>query len=259
MSRVCLSFDQDWAPAWATRDIHDAVSAASLQATLFATHGCESLEAIRAGGLVELGWHPNFLTGSSHGSTTEEVLDTMALLVPEARGARAHCLIRGTPFLTAYRARGLIYDAADLHDGVPNLRPFLSWTGMVRIPIWFEDDVHLERGLPCSLDALDLASAGLKVFTFHPVLVALNAAKLSAYAALKADLGRRGVPLIEARRKDFAPFRQDAEPGVGDLFRAVVSWLVENPQARGGRLRQIAEAARGGPADDADEGDDGMD
>lgn len=259
MSRVCLSFDQDWAPAWATLDIHDAVAAAPVEATFFATHGCESLEAIRERGLVELGWHPNFLTGSSHGSTTEEVLDTMALLVPEARGARAHCLVRGTPFLAAYKARGLSYDAADLHDGVSGLRPFLSWTGIVRIPIWFEDDVHLERGLPCRLDALDLASPGLKVFTFHPVLVALNATNLTAYGALKADLGRRGVPLTEARPEDFSPFRQEAEPGIGDLFRAVIAWMCENPHACGGRLWQVAEAARAGLAGDAAEGDDPMD
>ena len=73
--------------------------------------------------------------------------------VPEARGVRAHCLIRGTPHLLAYRQRNLIYDASDLHDGEANLKPFLSWTGMVRLPIFFEDDVHLERGHTCSLDA----------------------------------------------------------------------------------------------------------
>lgn len=251
MNRVCLSFDQDWAPAWATRDIHAALVAARLEATFFATHGCESLDDMRDRGLVELGWHPNFLAGSSHGTTTEEVLDTMALLVPEARGARAHCLIRGTPFLTAYKSRGLIYDAADLHDGVPDLRPFLSWTGMVRLPIWFEDDVHLERALPCRLDALDLASPGLKVLTFHPVLVALNAANLAQYAALKADLHRRGVPLTDATRADFAPFTQRAAPGLGDLFSAVTAWLSAHPEAHGGQLRRIAESARGGPADDA--------
>ncbi|MCB9787650.1 MAG: hypothetical protein H6744_13290 [Deltaproteobacteria bacterium] len=259
MRSVCLSFDQDWAPAWASRDIHAALVEAGVEATFFATHGCESLETMRERGLVELGWHPNFLTGSTHGSTTEEVLDTMALLVPEARGARAHCLVRGTPFLLAYKGRGLIYDAADLHDGVPGLRPFASWTGMVRIPIWFEDDVHLQRGLPCRLEALDLASEGLKVFTFHPVLVALNATSMRDYAALKAELGRRGVPLTEARRKDFAPFQQRDQPGLGDLFRAVVAWLSEHPEARGGQLQHIAEAARGAAPDDVSADEDDLD
>ena len=140
---IHLTFDQDWAPAWATESLHDALAAAGQRGTLFVTQGCPSLGTLRAAGCMELGWHPNFLPGSSHGATVAEVLDTMQGLVPEAVGARAHGLMRGTSILLAYRERGLRYDAADIHDGVPGLAPFESWTGMTRLPIWFEDDVHL--------------------------------------------------------------------------------------------------------------------
>jgi len=238
---IYLSFDQDWAPAWATRALADALQRAGLEGTLFVTQGCPSLAAIRAAGHMELGWHPNFLPGSSHGSTVEEVLDTMAGWVPEAVGARAHALMRGTPLLMAYQARGICYDAADIFDGRPGLAPFVSWTGMVRLPIWFEDDVHLQRGLPCSLDALDLDAEGLKICTFHPVLVALNAADLGGYEALKADLASRGVALTDATKADFAPHKERERPGVGDLFQALVSWLEDHPKRRGGRLRDAAQ------------------
>ena len=234
---IYLSFDQDWAPAWATRALTDRLRAAGLQGTLFVTHSCPSLASIRAAGHVELGWHPNFLPGSSHGATVDQVLDTMANLVPDAVGARAHTLMRGTPLLEAYKARGIRYDAADIFDGRSHLEAFTSWTGVIRLPIWFEDDVHLQRGLPCTLDALALDAPGMKVCTFHPVLVALNAADLQGYATLKADLAARGVPLTEANEADVAPHRERDRPGVEDLFIALVNWLETHPDRHGGQLK----------------------
>lgn len=238
---IHLTFDQDWAPAWATEAVASRVQAAGLRATLFVTHDCPSLARVRAGRALELGWHPNFLPGSSHGEHMEAVLDFMAQVVPEAVGARAHTLMRGTPILEAYKRRGLRYDAADLHDGVANLTVFQSWTGVSRIPIWLEDDVHLQRGLACELGALDLDGPGLKVCTFHPVLVALNCADLRSYAALKADLSARGVGLTDATPDDFAPFHQRDRPGVGDLFEALIGWLERRRDRAGDSLATLVE------------------
>ena len=236
---IHLTFDQDWAPPWATERLAARIHQAGLQATLFVTHDCPSLPALQARGAFELGWHPNFLPGSSHGETVEDVLDFMAAIVPDARGARAHTLMRGTPILEAYKRRGLRYDAADLHDGIAGLEVFQSWTGLSRIPIWFEDDVHLQRGLSCALDALDLDAPGLKVCTFHPVLVALNCANLDAYGALKSSLSSRGVALTEATVEDFAPFVNETQDGLGDLFEALVSWLEAHPESAGAGLATL--------------------
>ena len=245
---ICLSFDQDWAPAWATLAVLERLESAGVPGTFFCTNECPSLARLRASALVELGWHPNFLPGSSHGASFEEVLDAMEALVPGARGARAHALMRGTPLLLAYRDRGLVYDASDIHDGVSGLEPFVSWTGLVRLPIFFEDDVHLQRGLPCRIENLDLGSVGLKVFNLHPVLVALNASSPEAYEALKKDLAHRGVPLADAREEDFARHRQDRQPGVADLFDAVLEHLSQRPERRGGTLGEVAEGALAAPA-----------
>lgn len=240
---IHLTFDQDWAPAWATRWLLSQLDAAGLSGTFFVTHDCPSLADLRASGRVELAWHPNFLPGSSHGGTVESVLDTLSAWVPEARGARAHCLVRGTPYLQAYHRRGLLYDAADLRDGEPDLRAFVSWTGMVRLPIWFEDDVHIARRLPCSLEAIDVGGSGLHVMSFHPVLLALNARTPDAYAGLKAALQARGVALTDAQPGDFAPHRQ--EGGVASLLAAVLDWMVAHPHRAGGPLITLAEASVG--------------
>lgn len=231
---IHLSFDQDWAPAWATLQLRDMLRSSGATATFFVTQDCPSLPALREAGW-ELGWHPNFLPGSSHGDSIEAVLDTLAAWVPEARGARAHCLIRGTPYLEAYKARGLWYDAADLHDGEAGLEVFVSWTGVARLPIFFEDDVHLQRGLDVTLEALGLSRPGLKIFTFHPVLVALNAADLESYQALKRDLSAQGKPLSEATAADVAKHGQAARPGLADLLVS----LLESCEI-GGTLSEVA-------------------
>ncbi len=236
---IYLSFDQDWAPAWATEDLCTAVAAADQRGTFFVTHDCPSLEVLRSSGRFELGWHPNYLPGSSHGEEVEAVLNTMHALVPKAVGARAHGLITGTSYLLAYGARGLRYDASELRDGVHDLEVFTSWTGVQQIPIFFEDDVHFARGRTCRLDRLELDRPGLKVFNFHPILLALNASDTSGYKALKQSLTSRGLSLNEATREDVAAFTQADAPGVGDLFRELLSWLERNPGQAGGTLSEL--------------------
>jgi hypothetical protein len=162
-------------------------------------------------------------------------------IVPEASGVRAHCLIRGTPYLQAYKKLGIHYDSSDLFDGVPGLRVFESWTGIKRVPIFFEDDVHLARGIGCSLDQIDLDQPGLKVFNFHPVLVALNSTSAASYGALKESLQRSGRPLIEASLEDFRPHSQSSAPGVQDLLVELLSFMKNHPERCPGSLNRLAQ------------------
>ncbi len=160
-------------------------------------------------------------------------------LVPGAVGVRAHCLIEGTPQLLAYGKAGLQYDASDLRHGAPGLAPWLSWTGVYRIPIWFEDDVQLQLGLPAELSTLNWIGDGLKVFNFHPILIALNASDLSGYEALKKTLASEGRRLPDATEADVQAYCQDKQPGIGDLFEALVAVLQRQPSRCGGMLRSL--------------------
>ncbi len=239
-TRVHLTFDQDWAPPCATRKVAARLSDAGLEATFFVTHDCPSLAELRHRTAIELGWHPNFLPGSSHGITQAEVLDTMARLVPDARGVRAHGLMRSTPLLLEYGRRGLLYEASDLMDGMAGLRPLVAWNRVVRIPIYWVDDVHLTHRRACRLSEIDLASPGLKVFCFHPVLVDLNAVDLEGYRRLKGELSAKGLSLMDATDDDLAPYRRLRRPGIGDLFGELVDHLVLSRQLQGTRLAGVA-------------------
>jgi len=244
---IYLSFDQDWAPEWATRELAELLIGAGQKATFFVTHPCPALEDLRESGYVELGWHPNFLPGSSQGENLDEILDTLARWVPEAQGVRAHCLIQGTPHLLAYKQRNLSYEASDLRDGLHDLKPFMSWTGLVQLAAFFEDDVYLHRGLPLVFDALEHRREGMKIFSFHPVLLALNCSDLRKYQDLKRDLSLKGKGMTDASREDFEPFTQTDETGVRDILGELLEHLEREPQRAGGTLAELANRFRAEP------------
>ncbi|MCB9506255.1 MAG: hypothetical protein H6697_01155 [Myxococcales bacterium] len=234
---IHLTFDQDWAPPWATERLAADLRAAGQRGTLFVTNACAALAPAAADGTLELGLHPNFLPGSSHGATTGDVLDHVATLAPGAIGVRPHCLVTHTPLRLEYGRRGLLYESADLMDGVENLAPLALWTGLVRFPIFWEDDVHLSFGRDCSPGALRCSGGGLRVLNFHPVLLALNASDLAGYGALKASLAARGVALAAATEEDFAPHVSNKR-GVRDLLADVLELLSARPDQAGGTLRE---------------------
>ena len=240
--RFHLTFDQDWAPDWAVDGIIELLDRQGLTGTFFVTHASPVLERLRSSGRFELGLHPNFLPGSSHGSSQAAVLETLQAIVPEAVGARAHYLVQGTPTLQAYATHNLIYDAASLRDEVAGLEPFVSWTGVVDLPIWFEDDVALQRGRPPGSHLLTNAPPGLRVFNFHPVLIALDACGLQGYAGLKTSLAERNIRLVDATPDDFAPFVERG--GVGTFLRELTTFLEERPHLRGNFLSDEARTAR---------------
>lgn len=242
---IHLSFDQDWAPAWATEACHARLVSAGLRGTLFVTHDCPALQGIRSAGALELGWHPNFLPGSSHGSSRGEVLDHLRRLVPEAVGLRSHCLVRSSRDWDDYPSLGLRYEANDLFDGLHGIRPIRTWSGLWRLPTYFMDDVVLRNGGALRLDALELDGPGLKILVFHPILLALNAADTLGYASLKRALQARGASLEQATEHEVAAVSNTGRPGMRDLFDAVIGALCDRPDIAGGPLAElVAQAER---------------
>jgi hypothetical protein len=110
-------------------------------------------------------------------------------------------------------------------------RPYREITGMIRVPYFWEDDVHvmaMERDLlpPWNADAM-LDREGLKVFDFHPVHVFLNTERMARYEGCR-EVHRDPERLVQHRC-----------PSQGT--RTFLNDLIERGLARGFRFRRVAD------------------
>lgn len=183
-----LTSDQDWAPEWALECLLEHARTAGTPLHVFRTNPSPALDAAAAAGEITQGWHPNFLPGSTHGSTPEEVLASCRELVPKARSARSHCFREDTLTLRALAVAGIAVDSqpATLFQG--GLVPLLHESGLVRLPVFFEDDLFFRWLAP----ALDLApvlatlgTPGLKVLNVHATFFACNVPSDAFYAQVR--------------------------------------------------------------------------
>src|SRR5262249_35710266 len=70
-----------------------------------------------------------------------------------------------------------------------NLHPIYDWSGLVRLPIYWEDDVHcIFFQNQFRLGDLMLESEGMKIFNFHPIHLYLNTNEFPQYLASKDEL-----------------------------------------------------------------------
>ena len=179
-----LTGDQDWAPEWALRHMLELAADRAVPVHIFVTNESEALGEARAD--VTLGIHPSFLEGSTHGSDTESVLDHCQALVSGATSFRTHAFAESTHVIRSLVERGFVADSNLCCFLQPGLVPLVHGAGLLRFPVYLEDDVLLDWGT----ELLDLAPVletlfqpGLKVLNFHPALVGINAPSLSYYDA----------------------------------------------------------------------------
>ena len=210
LQRSGLTFDIDWAPDWAIELCARLVQDAGATATFFVTHPSAVLQDLRkASEAIELGIHPNFLEGSSHGSTPSGVLDTCLAMVPEARSMRTHGLVQSSALFELI-ADAYPQIATDVSLFLPfhaDLRPTQLFFGrskraLLRLPYYWEDDVFAEWP-GRDWNARPTSSAGLSLFAFHPIHIALNSDTMARYRELKSLFA--STPLMHLRERDVEP------------------------------------------------------
>lgn len=230
MDDVVLTIDTDWAPDFTIDFVAEQLIAHRLRATWFVTHMSPAITRLMGHPeLFELGIHPNFLPGSTHGETPDAVLGHCLALVPEASSMRTHGLVQSTSLLRQITAQSRITTDVSLFlPHTPGLRPFehvWSHRTLFRIPYFWADDYEMEQRVPCwHLAPLMAAGNGLKVFAFHPIHVYLNTPDIQPYQALK----RRVPKLLEASPDILEAYVQTGE-GPFVLFTE----LVEHLETRG--------------------------
>jgi hypothetical protein len=154
-------------------------------------------------------------------------------IVPEATTMRTHGLVQSGQLLeTALSETPIRADVSLFLPRMPDIRPirYERPPGMlIRVPSFWEDRYEMEVAEPSWRLCDELVVPGLKVFSFHPMHIYLNA-PLSAYEKIKC-LG----PLSELSAHDVAPYLRSGD-GPQTLFRETIDLL-----RRAGDSRRICD------------------
>jgi hypothetical protein len=220
-ARFVLTGDVDWASEHCIERYIDHATSHGIVPTLFVTHRSAAIERAAAAGKVDLGIHPNFLAGSSHGATTEAILDHVFELVPEPVASRSHCFSDDSHVAAALARRGITIDSnicCHLQEGLPTLN---HWNGVKRLPVFFEDDVHWAQGRDWTFAdyRAAFASPGLKILNFHPFLWTLNVPDAAFYAAHRSH-----IPTLTGAQADALRHRG---PGSATFLDDIIGWVRE--------------------------------
>jgi hypothetical protein len=184
---IALSFDTDWCdPEMVTWLQHELLTHGA-RATFFCTETRDK-EAYEIRKPNEIAIHPSPLS-NLFGTEIREHMSWLAKLYPEARGVRNHCLHQDTRLLSFAHENGFEYESNSLMFLVPGLRYWTRPSGLVSVPIYWEDDVYFsyEAGVTFDMGDLWLNAPGLKVLSFHPVHVWANTESQDDYALFKGS------------------------------------------------------------------------
>lgn len=215
---IFLTLDQDWCPDFVMKDSFELLNSCGAVATCFLTHQSESL--ISPFSNHEFAIHPNFnplllQASAEKGLGADEVVKKMLNFLPTAQSVRSHSLVNSSSLSNIFRQHSLRYECNLLipHYLHLELRPWVDFTGMIKVPHFWEDDVHvLTEDAPGEMKKL-LKSPGLKVFLFHPIHLFLNTKSLAHYEKAKAHLKDENE-LVKLVNK--------SEKGVRDFFLELV-------------------------------------
>jgi SAM-dependent methyltransferase len=171
-----LTSDIDWASEDSIDDLVGILDRFSVKPVIMATHESAVIAGRAEAGQIELGLHPNFLPNSTHGTNVTEVIDHMFRLFPNATTFRSHSFVDSTAISREMTRRGIRYDSNLCLYMQSNLVPLQHESGMIRFPIFWEDDVHRYRGGSWHIqDVLEhFLTPGLKVLNVHPIWISMN-------------------------------------------------------------------------------------
>jgi ubiquinone/menaquinone biosynthesis C-methylase UbiE len=226
-----LTSDTDWAADACIEDLAAAAEQLGITPVFFATNASPALSRLEAAGKAEVGLHPNFRPGSTHGDSVDAVIDHVFGLFPQARGFRAHSFFDTFEITEIMKARGLEYDSNLCLATMPDIRPLKHVSGLTRFPIFWEDNVHWLRNEPWDVEAMleSFLTPGLKVLNVHPLNFALNVPDEVSYRSVSGSASATGLDEIARRRF--------AGPGT----RTFVTALLERLKALGHRFYTLSE------------------
>lgn len=205
-SNTYLTFDIDWAEDKMMEPILEELLKRRMKSTWFVTHDTPLLQVFRKhSDLVDLGIHPNFLDGTTHGESEEEILQHVLALVPEARVIRTHNVFQSGPLLSKIaNLKSIQLDSSIFLPEMSNILPVKHLTPngpLFRLPIFWADDYELLKPQSEWSPEKYFKKVGHRVFLFHPVHLFLNSAEFRDYELYKK--GSLNPSLADTGAMDF--------------------------------------------------------
>lgn len=240
LSAKAVTFDIDWAPDFMIRECMEICADGGIPASFYATHPTPILAEIEQDPRFELGIHPNFLPRSSHGSTYDEVMAYCMKLAPRATSMRTHSLYQDSRMFAhiAHAYPQITVDASLFLAGHPNLQRVDLHLGegrvIHRLPFYWEDDSF--AGMPQSdWTKPPVTTAGLNIFAFHPVHVAINTASMTTYEAMRSK-----QPNIQSWTKEFTTEYVNDSAGARSFLKGLIETV---PKAEFMTITQMGNAS----------------
>ena len=231
MNLIALTIDIEWAPDIAIEKISELLIKNEIKATWLLTHDSPKVrDLFKFGELFEFGIHPNFLPGSTHGETEDEVMTHLLKQFPGLSIMRTHALVQSTHILNKCVTRyGVKTDLSLFLPKMPNIIPHkirFSKKGkeLIRIPYFWEDDLYMaESDKSWDISDSTYQVPGLKIFNFHPTYIYMNLDTIGPYERMK---GRK--KLSDVTHEDMAPFCVNRKKALSSFFLDFIRHLKKN-------------------------------
>ncbi|MCX5895386.1 MAG: hypothetical protein NTZ51_06110, partial [Proteobacteria bacterium] len=147
MNHYALTLDVDWAPDFIIESVAEMLLANSIKCTWFVTSRSPAIEKLFIHKeLFEFGLHPNFLPGSTHGTTEKDVMHYMKSILPDAHIVRTHALAQSSHLLRMMlQEYDITIDVSLFLRETPHIVPHYmhfdySSRRLLRIPYFWEDN-----------------------------------------------------------------------------------------------------------------------
>jgi len=131
------------------------------------------------------------MPGSSHGSNVDDVVSYCQRTFPGARTARCHCFAEDSYRTRALARAGIVADSQNPTPCQGYLLPMFHFTGILRLPVYFEDDVAFsatDSSFTIETFRKSLFTPGLKILNFHPTFVACNTPSQAHYDSVRENI-----------------------------------------------------------------------
>ena len=189
----CFTIDIDWASETVLELFFNEFLSYRILPTVFVTHASKIIDDLFINKKIERGIHPNFLNESSHGNSFEDVIKNCLEYAPESRLYRSHRGFSSTDTNHLLKNNyNFVLSSNTVTVLQQHLQPLLHESGLIEIPVFFEDGTHLYNKLELDIKKYlkRFTSPGIKIISFHPMNFVINPGTLQFMRGIKDTLSR---------------------------------------------------------------------